>query len=53
MPQIFPRSANTLARVTIFLVVLFLAGLIWGGYRAFWSPYTTMQGIPLEPEVHA
>src|SRR2546423_14635770 len=51
MPQIFPRSANTLARVTIFLVALFLAGLVWGGYRAFWSPYTTMQGIPLDQPV--
>ena len=51
MPQIFSRSANTIARVTIFLIVLFLCGLVWGGYRAFWSPYTTMQGIPLDQPV--
>lgn len=51
MPQVFSRRANTLARAALFLVVLFLAGLVWGGYRAFWSPYMTMQGIPLSQPV--
>jgi hypothetical protein len=51
MPQIFPRSANTFARVSIALAALLVTALGWGGYRAFWSPFTTMQGIPLEQPV--
>jgi Class III cytochrome C family len=51
MPQIFPRNANTVARASIALAALLVTGLGWGGYRAFWSPFITMQGIPLEQPV--
>ena len=51
MPQIFPRSANALARASIF-VALFLAAA--GGY-ALWtlahSGYVTREGIVLQQPV--
>lgn len=51
MAQIFRRSTNTLARVSILggIVILTLAG--WGLYTIYWSPYTTRAGIPREQPV--
>jgi hypothetical protein len=51
MPQIFNRSANTVARVAISGVALGLAGLGCGTYAAWWSPYMTRVEIPLQQPV--
>ncbi len=51
MPQIFSRSANTVARVILVLVPVFFAGLGWLSYATFWSPYMTMAGVPLTQPV--
>jgi hypothetical protein len=45
MPQIFPRGANTLAKVSIFAAVLMVAYLLWALYVVGWSPYVTQQNI--------
>ena len=45
MSQIFHRSANTLARVTIFGAVFVLAALTWVGYGIQSSPYVTYAGV--------
>ena len=47
MAQIFPRSSNTLARVSIAAVALGVCGLGWGSYTVWWSPYMTLVGVPL------
>ena len=51
MPQIFPKSANTVARLSIALAVLFAAGLGWGSHAVWWSPYMTMVNVPLTQPV--
>src|SRR5581483_11790612 len=51
MPQIFSRRANTIARLSIILIVLFFIALGWLGYAGFWSSYTTMVNVPLTQPV--
>jgi hypothetical protein len=51
MPQYFPRSANTFARMTIFAIVLALALLLWLSYLVVRSPYEMMQNVPREQPV--
>jgi hypothetical protein len=51
MPQYFPRTANTFARMTIFAVVLALAVLLWLSYLVVRSPYEMMQNVPREQPV--
>ena len=46
MAQIFPRSTNTLARVSLFGAVFLVAGLGWAGWEVVRSPYMTSVGIP-------
>src|SRR5947209_4653035 len=41
MAQVFPRSANTIARVSIFGAVFFALGLLGVVYMIFRSPYST------------
>src|SRR5262245_50067448 len=45
MPQIFPRGANTLAKVSIFAAVLVVLYSLWALYVVGWSPYVTQQNI--------
>jgi len=45
MSQIFPRSANTLARVTIVGSVIVVTGLLTTGYLVMWSPYQTQVNV--------
>jgi hypothetical protein len=45
MSQIFHRSTNTLARVTIFGAVFFIAALGWIEYEVQSSPYLTYAGV--------
>ena len=51
MGQIFHRSTNFLARVTIFGAVFFIAALLWliGGYNR--STYNTQANVPREQPV--
>jgi Cytochrome c7 and related cytochrome c len=45
MPQIFHRSTNTMARVTIFGAVFVLAALGWVAMEVQRSPYLTYAGV--------
>jgi formamidopyrimidine-DNA glycosylase len=51
MPQFFSRSANTIARLSIFGIVAALATVMWLGYLIVRSPYETMQNVPREQPV--
>lgn len=45
MAQIFHRSTNTLARVSIFAAVFLVAGLLWAALELARSPYVTYAGV--------
>ena len=45
MAQIFHRSTNTLARVSIIGSVLLIGGLLWGALQMQRSPYFTYAGV--------
>jgi hypothetical protein len=51
MPQYFSRSANTIARLSIFGIVVSLIVVMWLGYLIVRSPYETMQNVPREQPV--
>jgi hypothetical protein len=51
MPQLFPRAANTLARVAILSVPVGLGLLGWAAYTIWWSPYMTRVKVPLDQPV--
>ena len=51
MPQYFSRSANTLARLSIFAIVCALVVVAWVGYLIVRSPYEMMQNVPREQPV--
>lgn len=51
MPQIFHRSMNTVARVSIFGAVFFLAAAVWIIYTVVRSPYVTKAGVVREQPV--
>jgi hypothetical protein len=51
MAQIFHPSTNTIARVTIFGAVFFLAGLLGLGWLAVRSTWATGVGVPVEQPV--
>jgi len=59
MPQIFHRSANTLARLSIFGAVFIIAGIAWTIYVLNDSSYATGEGVartqpvPFSHEHHA
>jgi hypothetical protein len=44
MAQIFRRSSNTIARITVVCGVLAPFGLAWATYVVYWSPWTTRVG---------
>jgi hypothetical protein len=51
MPQYFTRSANTFARVTIFVAFAALVIVTWLSYLIVRSPYEMMQNVPREQPV--
>ena len=51
MPQIFPRGANTIARVTLVLVPLLASAVLAAVAIAQRSPYATGVGVPLQQPV--
>ena len=51
MPQIFPRSANDLARISILVGLLLLGGLVWAGALMHKSGYRTGEGLYLHQPV--
>jgi hypothetical protein len=51
MPQYFSRSANTVARLSLVLVVVVIGCLFWFGGLIVRSPYETLQNVPREQPV--
>jgi hypothetical protein len=51
MPQYFSRSANTVARFSLVLVVVVVACVFWFGGLIVRSPYETLQNVPREQPV--
>jgi hypothetical protein len=51
MAQIFKPRSNTVARVSILGIGLFILFLGWAADAIFWSPYTTRVNIPLTQPV--
>lgn len=51
MAQLFPRRANTLARLSILGVVGGIAGLAAVVYAVWWSPYMTEVAVPQDQPV--
>lgn len=51
MPQIFPRSANDFARISILAGLVLLAGLVWAGALMHKSGYRTGEGLYLHQPV--
>ena len=51
MPQLFSRRSNTLARISILGIVLFICLCGWVLYAVYWSPYTTLVTVPLPQPV--
>lgn len=51
MPQIFPRSANDFARISILVGLLLLGGLVWAGALVHKSGYRTGEGLYLHQPV--
>ena len=51
MPQIFHRSANTIARVSIFGALFFIAGLLWLTAAVNRSPWVTQAQVAREQPI--
>ncbi len=51
MGQLFQRSANTLARLTIFGGVFIVAGALWLGLTLMRSPYVNGAGVTKQQPV--
>ena len=51
MAQIFPRSANALARVTLFGAVFLLTAISWAFGTIYRAPWTTWVGVAREQPV--
>jgi hypothetical protein len=51
MGQIFSRCSNSIARASIFAMIILPAGGGWVLNAVYWSPYTTREMIPLEQPV--
>ena len=51
MPQIFHRSANTIARVSIFGALFFIAGLLYLAYQIDRSPWVTQVNVAREQPI--
>jgi hypothetical protein len=51
MAQLFSKSANVHARVTILGVVVLICGAGWAASTIYWSPYTTEVDVPLRQPI--
>ena len=51
MPQIFHRSANTIARVSIFGALFFIAALLYLAYQIDRSPWVTQVNVAREQPI--
>ena len=51
MPQFFPRTANSIARLTLLAIVLAVCLAAWLGELIVRSPYETMQDVPRQQPV--
>src|SRR5438309_1330558 len=51
MAQLFPKSANVHARVTILGLVVLICGAGWATSTIYWSPYTTEVDVPLQQPI--
>jgi hypothetical protein len=51
MAQIFRRRSNSIARATLTAIVLLLCASAWILHAVYWSPWTTLQMMPLEQPV--
>ena len=51
MPQIFHRSANTIARVSIFGALFFVGGLLYLAYQIDRSPWVTQVNVAREQPI--
>lgn len=51
MPQIFQRKTNTVARTSILAVVIFICYAGWVLWEGYWSPYTTLQRVPISQPI--
>jgi hypothetical protein len=51
MAQVFPRSANSVARVSIIALVLLAAGVLWASYRMDQGSFITNVGVSREQPV--
>jgi hypothetical protein len=51
MAQVFSKSANVHARVTIFGFVVLVCGAGWATSTIYWSPYTTEVNVPLQQPI--
>jgi hypothetical protein len=51
MPQFFSESANTIARLSIFVAVVAFVGLCCASYLIVRSPYESLQNVPREQPV--
>ena len=51
MAQLFPKSANVHARVSILGVVLLVCGAGWATSTIYWSPYTTDVDVALQQPI--
>ena len=51
MAQLFPKSANVHARVTLLGFVVLVCGAGWATSTIYWSPYTTEVNVPLQQPI--
>ena len=51
MPQFFPRTANSIARLSILAVIGAVTLFAIGGYLIVESPYETSQGVPRQQPI--
>ena len=51
MPQLFPRSANTLVRLAFPCALLGIGAIAWAAHAVIFSPYATGVNVPIEQPV--
>ncbi len=51
MPQIFRPHSNTIARFSIFAVIILISLSGWALHAIYWSPYTTLVNVPIPQPV--
>jgi len=51
LAQLFHRSSNSIAKISIVTVVLLLGGVVWAAYKIDQGSFITMVGVPREQPV--